>query len=250
MANRKRRLTARNHQEAYDLWASHFDDPALMTNRDEKATAKKKGRIAERLPLTRESRVLDVGPGDGALFRLIAPRVGECCGVDPSQAAIDKLRGLLRDMDNVEFVLGSAPSIPYKDEMFDVVVINSVLHMFDSRQDIVDAMRELVRVVKPSGVIYVGELPFRSELSKGVLPHLGRKLYEYGPGALMRLLWTIYIKPLLRREPMLTYPTGNLHVPKEEFEVLCAQLGFRIRVWRHEEFRRPSLTRNDYLLSG
>jgi hypothetical protein len=29
-----RKLSARSHREAYDLWATHFDDPALMANRD------------------------------------------------------------------------------------------------------------------------------------------------------------------------------------------------------------------------
>lgn len=246
---KRKHLSARNHQEAYDLWATHYADPALMTNRDGKATARKMARIAERLPLTPGTDLLDVGPGDGALFRQLAVDVGCCCGVDPSQAAIDKLRGLLADFTNVEFALGSATDIPYEDDTFDVVVINSVLHMFSNKEEIVQAMRELKRVVRPAGVIYVGELPFRSELGKGVIRHLGRKLYEYGLGGFLRLLFTIYLKPLLRGEPMLTYPATNLHIPVEEFRAQCSTLGFDITIWRHEEWSRSSLTRNDYLLT-
>jgi cyclopropane fatty-acyl-phospholipid synthase-like methyltransferase len=42
-------------------------------------------------PLRAESRVPDVGPGDGALFREIAGRVAACVGVDASAAAGEKL---------------------------------------------------------------------------------------------------------------------------------------------------------------
>ena len=33
-----RKLIARSHTEAYDLWAREFDDPALMANRDAETT--------------------------------------------------------------------------------------------------------------------------------------------------------------------------------------------------------------------
>ena len=68
-----RKLVANSHIEAYDLWASEFDDPALMANRDAATTRRKLARVAESLALDPSSRVLDVGPGDGALFRHIIP---------------------------------------------------------------------------------------------------------------------------------------------------------------------------------
>ncbi len=90
------------------MWAEHFEDPALMANRDAQTTRRKLERVAARLPLTQSSSVLDVGPGDGALFRLIAGRVSRCCGVDPSEHAVTRLRALFRDVSDVEFVLGTA----------------------------------------------------------------------------------------------------------------------------------------------
>ena len=86
-----RRLVARSHREAYDLLATHYEDPALMANRDAETTRLKIARLAEQLPLTPEARVLDVGPGDGALFHLIGPRVASCLGVDPSANAVARL---------------------------------------------------------------------------------------------------------------------------------------------------------------
>ena len=249
MSAKRKRLDAVDHEQAYDLWAKHFNDPNLLTNRDAEATHFKMARIVDRLPLNPAARVLDVGPGDGTLFRLIAPQVSSCIGIDPSSAALEKLQMLHADVPNVEFVMGRSTKIPYEDQSFDVVVINSVLHMLNSHNDMVASMEELTRVTRSEGVIFVGELPFRPELEKGILTHLARKCYEYGVWGLLRLLFTVYVKPVMRGEPIVTYPTGNLFFSECAFNSLCVRLGLEVQMWRHQEVRRPSLTRNDYLLS-
>ena len=243
-----RRLSARDHQEAYDLWARHFADPALMANRDAKTTLRKLTRVVDRLPIQKDSVILDIGPGDGTLFRIVSARAARCCGVDPSAAALAKLNKLLADLANVEFALGSANAVPYPDAAFDVVVVNSVLQMLPSRDELEKAVRELVRVCKPGGAIFVGELPFRSELGGGVLPHAVRKLRESGAGNFLRLIWHVYAKPILRGEPILTYPATNLFVPADEFIAFCEGLGLAVEATRHQEMRGPSKTRNDYVL--
>jgi ubiquinone/menaquinone biosynthesis C-methylase UbiE len=243
-----KKLVARDHQQAYDLWATHFADPALMANRDAETTRRKLEALAAQLPLTPASRLLDVGPGDGALFRLVSARVLRCCGVDPSANAVARLRLAFVGGPGVEFALGSAHEIPYPDGAFDVVVINSVLQMLPGVPDIERSLRELVRVCEPGGLIFVGELPFRSELGHGLLPHLARKLREFGARSFLRNLYHVYLKPVLRGEPVVVYPASNLHVPQAEFESLCRGLGLGVECRRHRELRRPSSTRNDYLL--
>lgn len=243
-----RRLVAHSHAEAYDLWASRFDDPALMANRDAETTRRKLARVAAGLPLHPRARVLDVGPGDGALFREIAPRVEACWGVDPSPAAVAKLSGLFAEAPNVGFRIGSAEAIPFEDDAFDVVVVNSVLQML-SGEGIARALAELVRVGRPGGLVFVGELPFRSELSRGLLVHLGRKLREFGPRAFARTLAHTYLRPVLRGEPIVLYPASNRHLDEAELRALCAPLGVaRVECRRHRELARPSGTRNDYWL--
>ena len=244
-----RKIVASDHREAYDLWAKHFADPALMANRDAETTRRKLARVASQLPLSPTSRVLDVGPGDGALFRLISNRVLRCCGVDPSVSAVSKLARLFQDAPNVEFKLGSAEGIPYADRSFDVVVINSVLQVLPTKEVVGQALAELVRVCSSGGTVFVGELPFRPELDRGIVVHLGRKLREFGPRALARTIYSTYIRPLLRGEPLVLYPATNLHFPQEEFEAMCRSLGVVVRSQRHLELRRPSGTRNDYILT-
>jgi SAM-dependent methyltransferase len=239
---------ARDHAEAYHLWAAHFSDPALMANRDAATTRWKLARVVDRLPLSARSRVLDVGPGDGTLFRLIAPRVRACRGVDPSEQAVRRLRELFAGVANVEFSLGSATRIPHPDAAFDAVVVNSVLQALPALEDVERAVAEAVRVCAPGGCVWIGELPFRSELGRGVLPHVARQLREFGTVAYGRLLYRVYLRPLLRGEPLLLYPARNLSVPAAELAGWCARLGVRLEAWRHREIARPSSTRNDYLL--
>jgi len=205
-----KKLVARDHREAYDFWATHFDDPALMANRDAETTRRKIENVARRLPLEEGSQVLDVGPGDGALFRLIAGRVRRCCGVDPSANAVERLTSLFRNAPNVEFAVGSADSLPCGDAEFDVVVVNSVLHCLPTAAEVATSLSELVRVCAPGGVVFVGEMPFRSEMDRGILSHLARRLGEYGPRAFLRLLYHVYARPFLRGEPLVLYPASNL----------------------------------------
>jgi ubiquinone/menaquinone biosynthesis C-methylase UbiE len=241
-------MRARDHREAYDLWATHFDDPALMANRDAKTTLRKIENLARQLPLEQGSRVLDVGPGDGALFRLIAGCVRRCHGVDPSVNAVARLNSLFRDAPNVEFTVGSADALPYGDAEFDVVVINSVLHCLPSAAVVEKSLAEIVRVCASGGTVFVGEMPFRSELSRGVLVHMARKLHEYGPRVFSRLMYHVYIRPFLRGEGIVLYPASNLHFPEADFRTMCRRLEVRVECRRHHELRRPSSTRNDYLL--
>ena len=241
-------MRARDHREAYDLWATHFDDPALMANRDAKTTLGKIQNLARQLPLAQESRVLDVGPGDGALFRIIAGRVGRCHGVDPSVNAVARLRSLFRDAPNVNFAVGSADALPYRDAEFDVVVINSVLQCLPSAAFVEKSLGEIVRVCRSGGTVFVGEMPFRSELSRGILTHMARKLREYGPRVFSRLMYHVYIRPFLRREGVVLYPASNLHFPEADFKEMCRRFGVSVECRRHQEPRSPSATRNDYLL--
>ena len=243
-----RKLVARDHQQAYDFWATHFDDPALMANRDAETTLRKLEALVRQLPWTPESEVLDLGPGDGTLFRLIAARVRRCCGVDPSEHAIARLERSFQGASNVAFAVGSADSIPHPDAEFDIVVINSVLQMLPSISAIRRSLVELNRVCRPGGLIFVGELPFRSELGSGILVHLARKLREFGARSLLRTLYRVYLRPVLRGLPVVVYPASNLHVPRQEFETICRELGLGVECRRHQEVRRPSSTRNDYLL--
>jgi SAM-dependent methyltransferase len=220
-----------------------------MANRDKTTTQRKVERLFRHLPIGNHIVILDVGPGDGTLLRLISQRTARCCGVDPSAAAIERLQSFLPDQrNNIELGIGSATEIPYADATFDIVIVNSVLQLLATRQEARTAVKEAVRVCKPGGTIWVGELPFCGETDKGVVVRAWRKFRECGAANFVRLVWTIYCAPILRGEAIVTYPTVGLFVPVVEFLSWCSDLGLVVEVSRHQELRQQSRTRKDYLL--
>jgi ubiquinone/menaquinone biosynthesis C-methylase UbiE len=149
----------------------------------------------------------------------------------------------------VEFSLGTALELPFQGASYDVVVVNSVLHMLPTPGDVRLGLAEALRVCRPGGTVWVGELPFRAELSRGIAAHMVRKLREYGPLAYSRLVYHVYLRPVLQGEPILLYPARNTHVPRQEFEAWAQELGASVECFRHKELRSPSETRNDYRLT-
>lgn len=239
-------LVARDYRQAYAHRARYFADPAMMAGRDRRSTVFKCRNIMARLPLCRASRVLDVGCGDGTLFRLIGECVARRCGIDPSADAVTKLRRLFEGEANVEFEIGTSEQIPYAEGSFDIVVMNAVMLHLSCEAEVVRTLGELVRVCAPAAVGYVGEMPFRPE---GGATRYWTLLRHFGLGRLLRFVDESYLAPLARGEPLLVEPGGRtLAIPAERMVQLCENAGATVRYWRHPEVKRPSTTRNDYFL--
>jgi ubiquinone/menaquinone biosynthesis C-methylase UbiE len=105
------------------------------------------------------SRVLDVGCGSGNTACLIAEQYGSRVhGIDISEVMIDKATERARRqglLDKVEFRVADAFQIPFEDDWFDVVIVESVLTPLpgDKKQ----ALMEMLRVVRAGGRIGVNE---------------------------------------------------------------------------------------------
>ncbi len=94
--------------------------------------------------------VLDVGSGTGALTRaaLDVPGV-RVTGVDPAPHYIDYARDHVDDA-RVRFVLADARTLPFPDSTFDRALSLLVLNFVP---DPGRALREMVRVTRPGGVV-------------------------------------------------------------------------------------------------
>jgi ubiquinone/menaquinone biosynthesis C-methylase UbiE len=105
------------------------------------------------------SRVLDVGCGPGNTACLIAEQYGSrVLGIDISEVMIAKAEERVRRqglLDRVEFRVADAFELPFEDDWFDAVIVESVLTPLpgDKKQ----ALAEMVRVVRPGGRIGVNE---------------------------------------------------------------------------------------------
>jgi ubiquinone/menaquinone biosynthesis C-methylase UbiE len=98
--------------------------------------------------------VLDCGCGPGSMTLDIAELVnpGQVFGIDSSPIQIEQalITQKERAIINASFVSGSAYSLPYVDEQFDVVFAHAVLYHLKKPEQ---ALAEFFRVLKPGGLV-------------------------------------------------------------------------------------------------
>ncbi|MFQ5926714.1 MAG: class I SAM-dependent methyltransferase [Terriglobia bacterium] len=112
-------------------------------------------------------QALDIGTGPGQIPLKIARRLPELefLGVDRSEAMLAVARrsataaGLA---DRIQFAPGDGNRLELTDASFDLVICNSVLHHLANP---VAALKEIGRVVKPTGAILVRDLRRPSRLA-------------------------------------------------------------------------------------
>jgi ubiquinone/menaquinone biosynthesis C-methylase UbiE len=121
-------------------------------------------------------RVLDVGCGTGTIARLAAERVGptgRVAGLDVNAAMLAVARSL-PSANPIMWYETAAESIPLPDQSFDVVFCSLSLQFFGDK---LAALREMHRVLKPGGRVYIGT-PIPSEFLNVLDRALARNVSE------------------------------------------------------------------------
>ncbi len=115
-----------------------------------------------RLRSLNPDRVLEVGCGTGLL---LMPLAGECrqyVGLDFSAEALKQLGKKVarrKDLQHVELRQGMADNLTFAaDASFDLVILNSVVQYFPSADYLLKVLREAVRVTRPGGNIFIGDV--------------------------------------------------------------------------------------------
>jgi len=108
-------------------------------------------QAVERMQLSGDARVLDVGCGSGWASRLMAERCpnGRVIGIDVSDEMIRLAAEESSNYSNVEFRVASAEDLPFSDGEFTHAFSMESLYYY---RDIEAAAREIRRVLQPGGV--------------------------------------------------------------------------------------------------
>jgi ubiquinone/menaquinone biosynthesis C-methylase UbiE len=111
-------------------------------------------RLLPRLRVPPMAAILDVGTGTGVNLleaaRWFAP-ARLLCGIDLSPGMVEIATAkAIRLGVPAQFTTGDAEKLPYPDQLFDLVICNSVLHWFHDRAA---ALREMHRVLRPGGQV-------------------------------------------------------------------------------------------------
>jgi ubiquinone/menaquinone biosynthesis C-methylase UbiE len=112
-----------------------------------------------RININPEGTMLDLGCGEGRHIFGVMEKFPDlkCIGLDPHIESLDKAFEGLKFLESISntktnFLSGSAYSLPFSDDSFDLVVCSEVLeHLHDYK----DAIKEINRVLKPGGQFLV-----------------------------------------------------------------------------------------------
>ena len=124
------------------------------------------------------SRILDVATGTGAQAFAFAKKGHDVIGIDLSEAML-KIANKKKKYGNVKFEAADATNLPFEDDSFDVSCVSFALH--DMPLVIREkALKEMVRVTKPNGMIVIVDyaLP-KGKISRFLIYHIV-SLYERG----------------------------------------------------------------------
>jgi len=118
-------------------------------------------RIEEELILdvigpVRGKRLLDVGCGDGVLSVRLAQAGANVTGIDSDPRMLATARRRAEEASiQIAFVDGDAQTLPFDDRYFDIVLSVTMLCFVSGPERTV---RELARVLRPGGLLVIGEL--------------------------------------------------------------------------------------------
>jgi ubiquinone/menaquinone biosynthesis C-methylase UbiE len=186
-----------------------------------------RSHLYRRVNLWVQDRALDVDCGDGAITAEIASRCrGRVTGVDRGQRLLAQARQRpvrrLRagaSAAGLEVVAGDAQHLPFRDEVFDVVLCHMALLWVEEPGV---AVLEMARVTAAGGAVvamaepdYGGRIDYPEDLTLGALvaqalrregahPRIGRRLREMfvnaGLAVEMGVLNCVWPEPEMRRE--------------------------------------------------
>lgn len=110
----------------------------------------------QRLRLISGGRLLDVGCGTGFIIDMAKSMFDELHGIDVTQAMLDRV-----DLSSGNITLHNAPAenLPFEDGYFDLVTSYAFIHHVYNYEDV---LKEVYRVLRPGGVVYIDLEPNRA----------------------------------------------------------------------------------------
>ena len=106
-----------------------------------------------------QMKILDAGCGGGRNLIYFLREKFDVFGVDSNSDAIEYVRYLAKslapEISKENFQVSAIEKMPFADATFDWVLSNAVLHFADDERQFNEILREMWRVLKPSGILFV-----------------------------------------------------------------------------------------------
>jgi ubiquinone/menaquinone biosynthesis C-methylase UbiE len=156
-------------------WLTPLYDPILKWVMREETFKRK---LIQQANVQPAMKVLDLGCGTGTLTLMLkqAHPAAEVTGMDGDPQVLVIAREKSQDT-NIQWDEGLASSLPYPDSVFDRVVTSLVIHhlaIYDKRR----AFKEVYRVLKPGGELYVLDFGAPNSFFAHIMANYMRRLEE------------------------------------------------------------------------
>lgn len=112
--------------------------------------------ICEKINLNKNENILEVGCGSGILGSWIKQNCNFYVGLDISNNLLKQFKETEKLHSKPNIIQSTSDSIPLSKGSFDKVVMNSVT-MFLNDHILTKTFEEIERVVKPNGLLYIGD---------------------------------------------------------------------------------------------
>lgn len=188
-----------------ELSKKHFDNQAEIYDETNTAYYSKYPKIsckdvAQRLRNTEYQSLLDIGCGTGYLIDILQKQKNALyCGIDLSPEMLKMAKQKLPQ--SVYLTEGSADSLPYEDNSFDVVTCIQSFHHYPKPEK---SMSEAYRVLKPGGLYIISDT---------------------GMGNCPKFIYSIYNNFIVKKLNTGDYATYN----KRDIQNMMTLSGFKIK---------------------
>lgn len=166
------------------------------------------------LPLIpNEGSLLDIGPGDGSLTKILAPHFKDITMVDTNYHALIRIQGLLPSTINSKQIVGSILNVNLKPDQYHLAVLSHMLYYIEPRLWL-EVIKSVYHSLKEQGVLIVimgGDELGKSEL----IHHFGGDILGINPLAeqCALLFGTKNVSLYASDESFITYSQeGMLHI--------------------------------------
>lgn len=100
-------------------------------------------------------KILDAGCGSGRNLIWFIKNNLDIYGIDKDESAINYLKAVFPHFKNDRFQTAEIAALPFEDNFFDHIISSAVLHFAKSYSEFNDMIKEMVRVLKPSGSLFI-----------------------------------------------------------------------------------------------